>query len=560
MPFNALPKKDFRNRDSELNYLGRLAEFSKQGFSSNVVVEGARGIGKTELLKQIYHSLFWEKGSVVPFYYSFQRAALSGESFARHYFSKFVRQFIAFLKQDPHLAENKAVPIRRLLPLFSSIGHGWMIDLVEDLEEQLISGDVHSRLLGAVTVPVVAAQKSRMTVIVLLDDFHLASSLYGNRPGDMVGLVSLFEDSIKSPLCPHILTGAPEGAIESIFSDDSLRGTTERMTLLPLPEDDAFSLFSSICAKLGVTVDNRCVKFMRLLVGNPLYIRNMAKALWKLKRFTVTEQDFWDCYSFEVTGGDTAFYWSSVFGGFLSDAKHRVIALELLMSLMENHYGARHVDRLSVELNVPESELKTVVASLERGGMLKTSGGLCVPSDPVLEDYIRGMHMREIKGYEPEKVKSIIQHKRHTVSTEASSFEMVIPMAQDAELVAAKAVEQICSSIHLRPDLIGQLQLAIIEACLNAMEHSGSYDKKVRLKFSASPELLEISIESPGRPFVPENVQEPSIPEKLGSKDKRGWGLRLMREIMDEVTFRPYEGGTRVILTRKITPNEVMER
>lgn len=560
MPFNALPEKDFSNRESELAYIGRLADLSREGFTSNVVVEGARGIGKTELLKQLHRSLFWKKNHVVPFYYSFQRAALRGESFARDYFSRFVRQLIAYLKQDPSLAQNRVVPLRRLMPLFASAGHGWMLDLIENLEEQFRSGDAHSRLLGAISVPVVAAAKCGLPIVVMLDDFHLSARLYGDRPGDSEGLVSLFEDSIKSPLCPHVLTGSPEGAIETIFSDDSLRGTTERMTLRALPEDVAFSFFSALCSRLGLTVDNQLLKFMRLLGGNPLYIRNMARALWKLKRLEVKEQDFWECYTYEVTSGDTAFYWSSVLGGFLKDAKHHAIALELLMRLIESDSVTAYTDRLSMELGVSEPELETVVDSLERGGMLKTSGGLRIPQDPVLEDFIKGTYMKDVKGYEAEKIRNLVQLKRHAAGAEAPNFEMVIPMTQDAELVAAKAVEQICSSIHLKPDLVGQLQLAIIEACLNAMEHSGSYDKKVRLKLSASPERLEITIESPGRPFVPEDVREPTIEEKLGSEKKRGWGLRLMREIMDEVTFRPFEDGTRVVLKKKIMPNEVMDR
>jgi len=560
LPFNALPERDFVNREGELSYIVRLADLSREGLTGNIVVEGARGIGKTELLKQLHRSLFWKRNNVVPFYYSFQRGALSGESFARDYFSRFVRQFIAYLKQDPSLAQNRVVPLRRLLPLYMSAGQGWMLEIIENLEEQLKGGDAPSRLLSAISVPVVASSRIGIPIMVMLDDFHLAARLYGDRPGDTEGLVSLFEGSLKSPLCPHVLTGSPEGGIEAIFSDDSLRGTTERMALRALHEDSAFSLFCSLCARLGLTVDEGCLKFMRFLGGNPLYIRNMARALWRLKRLTVAEQDFWECYSFEVTGGDTAFYWSSVLGAFIKDAKHRSIALELFMRIIERDSASTHADRLSLELDVPEAEIKAVVGSLERAGMLKTLGGLRIAPDPVLEDFLRGLYLKEAMGYEPEKIKGQILFHRQAAGSEAANFEMVIPMAQDAELVAARAVEQICSSIRLKPDLVGQLQLAIIEACLNAMEHSGSYDKKVRLKLSATPERLEITIESPGRPFVPEEIREATIEEKLGSGHKRGWGLRLMREIMDEVAFKPFEGGTRVVLTKKITPDEVMER
>jgi serine/threonine-protein kinase RsbW len=555
-----LSETDFTNRNSELSFLGRVAELSTEGFASNVVVEGARGIGKTELLKQFHRSLFWKTDHVVPFYYGFQRAALGGENFARDYLSRFVRQFIAYLKQDPSLALNRVVPLRRLMPLYSSAGHGWMIEIVEDLEEQMRSGDVHSLLLGAISVPVVSAARSGMPVMVLLDDFHLAAWLYRDRPGDTRGMVSLFEDAINSALCPHVLTGSPEGALESILSDDALRGKTGKMTLSSLPEDEAFAFFRSFGARLGLTVGDDCLKFMGLLGGNPLYIKNLARCLWRQNRLKVSDEDFWECYGYDVTSGDTSLYWSSVLGGFLADAKQRSIALELLMHLLETAGNVRRVDRLSMELGVREAELQEVVRALEKGGMLRATGGLRLPADPVLEDFIRASYLRETKGYDNEKARSLIRSQRRTVGGDSESFEIVIPMTQDAELVAARAVEQLCSRINLKPDLVSQFQLAIIEACLNAMEHSGSYDKKVRLKFSINRERVEISIESPGKAFAPEGVGFPTVEEKLASGDKRGWGLRLMRELMDEVRFYPTDEGTKVVLVKKITPNEVTEK
>ena len=82
MPFNSIPEKDFLDRGSELTYLRRLPETKSDGLAGNVLLEGARGIGKTELLKQLYRILFREAG-VIPFYYSFRTANLKGSYFAR---------------------------------------------------------------------------------------------------------------------------------------------------------------------------------------------------------------------------------------------------------------------------------------------------------------------------------------------------------------------------------------------------------------------------------------------------------------------------------------------
>jgi len=43
----------------------------------------------------------------------------------------------------------------------------------------------------------------------------------------------------------------------------------------------------------------------------------------------------------------------------------------------------------------------------------------------------------------------------------------------------------------------------------------------------------------------------PKIEEKLGSDYKRGWGLKLIEELMDTVKFESTEEGTTVTMTKK---------
>jgi AAA+ ATPase superfamily predicted ATPase len=98
VPFNTIPAEDFLNRVNELDYLRGLSALKGNALGGNVFLEGARGIGKTELLKQLYRLLFWED-RVVPFYYSFKTANLKGTYFAKDYFTKFVRQYVSFAKR-----------------------------------------------------------------------------------------------------------------------------------------------------------------------------------------------------------------------------------------------------------------------------------------------------------------------------------------------------------------------------------------------------------------------------------------------------------------------------
>ena len=95
----------------------------------------------------------------------------------------------------------------------------------------------------------------------------------------------------------------------------------------------------------------------------------------------------------------------------------------------------------------------------------------------------------------------------------------------NAELVVAKAVEQIGRNINLDSEFLNFLQLALIEVCINAIEHSGSYEKKVFLKFITKPDKLEIIIENSGRPFLLESLKEVPVEEKLTAGHEEGLGL-----------------------------------
>ena len=106
-------------------------------------------------------------------------------------------------------------------------------------------------------------------------------------------------------------------------------------------------------------------------------------------------------------------------------------------------------------------------------------------------------------------------------------------------------------------EFLNYLQLALIEVCINAIEHSGSYEKKVFLKFIVRPEKLEIIVESSGRAFSLDSRREIPVEEKLRMGMKRGWGFKLVYSIMDNVKVERVNDRTRVILTKNIKGEEV---
>jgi len=549
MPFNAIPAEDYFNRENELHYLKGLSELKKNALGGDVFLEGARGMGKTELLKQLYRLLYWE-GDVVPFYYSFKTANLKGAYFAKDYFAGFVRQYLSFAKKEPSIAQSAAEPFERLMPAISSLGLYWLIDCIEDFQTHVVKNDFYWQIVAAISAPVIAAQKSGKPVIVMLDDFDAAAYLYESNLGDAQGLISLFRESMQNSLCPHVMTGSA-GALETIFTDHSLIGMTEQMRLGPLPEDVAAELFGAHLARLKIAVPPVGeAKFLAVLKGNPLYIRNLAKAAWKMRKKELHEKDLIECYSFEVSDGETAFYWSSVLSRYMKTPALRRATLKLLMHSVENG-GFDDIKRLSVLSGVGETETGVILAAMNASGVIRDK-------EAVLRDVIRCLYMKEIEGktavYAKEKIEA-----EYLSEKEESCFELVIPMSSNAELVVAKAVEQIGKNSNLDAEFLNYLQLALIEVCINAMEHSGSYEKKVFLKFITRPDKLEIIVENSGKPFSLDTRKEIPVEEKLRMGIKRGWGFKLVYAIMDNVKVERVNDRTRVIMTKNLKDKEVLE-
>ncbi|MEO8434358.1 MAG: ATP-binding protein [Pyrinomonadaceae bacterium] len=136
----------------------------------------------------------------------------------------------------------------------------------------------------------------------------------------------------------------------------------------------------------------------------------------------------------------------------------------------------------------------------------------------------------------------------------ADEYEMVIPMGADTELIAAHTAEQIARRINFRPEAINQIKTAVVEACINAAEHSLSPDRKIYQRFKIENDKLVVTISSRGvmAPKMQGTNGQTVRPEDEGTKERRGWGLQLIQTLMDEVEFEQVDDGTRLRMTKYV--------
>jgi len=127
-------------------------------------------------------------------------------------------------------------------------------------------------------------------------------------------------------------------------------------------------------------------------------------------------------------------------------------------------------------------------------------------------------------------------------------------MAPDMELVASQAASALAGFVGMSPDRVDEVRMAVVEACINAFEHSHAAIRKVDITFrvrgTERPESLEITVHDNGVGFAPGDVEDPRIEEKLRGDRKRGWGLKIIQGLMDEVRIQSGSRGTTVIMSK----------
>lgn len=137
-----------------------------------------------------------------------------------------------------------------------------------------------------------------------------------------------------------------------------------------------------------------------------------------------------------------------------------------------------------------------------------------------------------------------MKHKRGLTMTFAPDFANV-------DLVRA-AVQAICRENFATPGAAAATMdfcLAVTEALNNAVEHSGAPLIVTELSLSRSEALFRIATE--GVPFDPTVAAAMPDPDDPAGMPDGGYGLSLMHELADTVTYH-HEGGRNILTLGKI--------
>ena len=125
------------------------------------------------------------------------------------------------------------------------------------------------------------------------------------------------------------------------------------------------------------------------------------------------------------------------------------------------------------------------------------------------------------------------------MATEIRSIELRLASKVGYERVAMEAAGAAAKLMGFHTSRVEDLRTAVSEACINAMEHAHQFNAatKVVVALTIGDTSLQIDVADQGK-GIPEKVEPPDLRRKFsGEQEVRGWGIFLIKALMDEVQF-----------------------
>ncbi len=123
--------------------------------------------------------------------------------------------------------------------------------------------------------------------------------------------------------------------------------------------------------------------------------------------------------------------------------------------------------------------------------------------------------------------------------------ELVVPN-DTRHLVKIRKIVEEAAHCSFSDDMeVARIVLAVDEAVSNIMEHAyedAGRNGDIRMAIDADCSRFEVLITDSGKEFDPVEVDVPEMSEHVKQGKKKGLGIFLMRQIMDEVKYTFVQG------------------
>jgi len=134
-------------------------------------------------------------------------------------------------------------------------------------------------------------------------------------------------------------------------------------------------------------------------------------------------------------------------------------------------------------------------------------------------------------------------------------FTLLVPSSTQNLALIRDFVTNVGLQAGLGDDDVAKLELAVDEACANVIEHAhrGDLSKDVVVRATFDERTLRIEVVDTGEGFDPAKLPQENLEEMVAKHRSGGLGLRVMKSLMDEVSYEIVPGDTnRLRMVKKL--------
>lgn len=288
--------------------------------------------------------------------------------------------------------------------------------------------------------------------------------------------------------------------------------------------------------KYSLTFESELTDYLEMFSGNPFYIKSFMQAARQVRR-SLSDDEFWDVYVHEVTKGKIYTYWTSILKTYIRRFDMRKPSLRFLQDLYEFSSDIVLSDEPN-RLSVSHEELGSIISLLDSSGAVETGfSTLELADDTILVDVIKGLYHREVRRELPDAIKNIIidERRQKTAHKHIESFDIIIPAAPKAELVAVRSLEHVARYHGIGADRMTGLQIALVELFTNILSGDLNGEGNYHLMFKRLENALSAEVDT---------VRT----ETELKEDHRSF--TLMKQQVDDIQFEKSPKGTIIRLIK----------
>jgi serine phosphatase RsbU (regulator of sigma subunit)/anti-sigma regulatory factor (Ser/Thr protein kinase) len=182
----------------------------------------------------------------------------------------------------------------------------------------------------------------------------------------------------------------------------------------------------------------------------------------------------------------------------------------------------------------------------------------------LLDELLDRLHAFTGRGWEQEDDITLVALRRSAgagtaVASDGPGDETILlefdlPGAPGNERIAMDRVAQAVGLLGLQPARLERLKTAVSEATMNAIEYGSGSNPDVPVGIAVASLDGEVRVRitdrALGGPIPGDDAEQPDLEAKLAGLQKaRGWGLFLIRSMVDRVDVTPGDGRQTVTLT-----------